>query len=438
MKKIVNVKPKRKDKSLISEDDEKSIWVKTIVKSLLYSQTHGLPNIVRTKLYLVKVIWTLAFLTALGLVFYRKLNHFTSNRFSFSLTFIYLLLCCLLKIKVCVVNMVTFMSNNAATVSVDWIEEQPSTFPAVTICNLRLFDTGRPGVLANLTRLLAEVNINMDIDADSDQSVLEQIKSKTAILKAQIAAQGSIDPYGFLIDDMLLSCRFDTFPCSAADFVKFYLYDYGICYTFNFNASGQTPKLAQVARTRTGLRLELFAGNGGGELSLETGFYVVVHNNSEAPNKYEGVRVSTGFSTEIGVRRRFHYKLPTGGCRLDTRTIYPTDSTFFGLASSLNNTIYSKRLCYEICLQDAIENGCGCSDPSLVTFSLLPQCTSTSQMQCALDYNTFFDTFPTWANDRCGDKCPQECNSVTYSTTLSSCDYVNSFRFRLIKCGIFV
>ena len=58
----------------------------------------------------------------------------------------------------------------------------------------------------------------MDIDADSDQSVLEQIKSKTAILKAQIAAQGSIDSYGFLIDDMLLSCRFDTFPCSAADF----------------------------------------------------------------------------------------------------------------------------------------------------------------------------------------------------------------------------
>ena len=47
-------------------------------------------------------------------------------------------------------------------------------------------------------------------------------------------------------------------------------------------------------------------------LAYTGGLYIAITNNSIYPQpKYEGIKVASGFETNVGVERTFYYKLPT-------------------------------------------------------------------------------------------------------------------------------
>ena len=109
------------------------------------------------------------------------------------------------------------------------------------------------------------------------------------------------------------------------------------------------------------------------------GFYVAITNNSMHPQiKYEGIEISPGTETLIGITRSFMSKLPNpyGDCGSYS------NSRFFQIASNI--TQYSRNLCYEICFQYkyAIPN-CGCADPSIDSNeNNVTPCTVQSGGQC--------------------------------------------------------
>ena len=319
-------------------------------------------------------------------------------------------------------------------VALDRVQESPSTFPAVTICNLQAFDASKPQVVDELNALLSASGSQSTINSSSNaSSMIDQVNAAFGYLKTKVRANvSSLAPrYGFDLNSILISCFFDGQSCNASDFTPFYLYDYVNCFVFNNRQpsdAAANKSLRTVSLAGNGLHLELFAGDSSlpGYLpSVERGFFVAVHNNSDSANKWQGVKVPVTYAGDIGVRRTFHYKLEVAGCRQNTSEIRDDDSLLYRVAASQPNTLYSMRLCYEACLQNAIELSCGCSKSSLVKVNQsLAYCLTASDNQCALVQSTLFaDT--SFIADQCSSLCPLECNSVNYLLTSSRAFYVS-------------
>jgi hypothetical protein len=62
---------------------------------------------------------------------------------------------------------------------------------------------------------------------------------------------------GFSLETMLISCFYNSIPCSASDFALIFTFEYGNCYTFNTKTPGKTTKSAGIG---SGLILEMFVG----------------------------------------------------------------------------------------------------------------------------------------------------------------------------------
>ena len=153
-----------------------------------------------------------------------------------------------------------------------------------------------------------------------------------------------------------------------------------------------------------------------------------MHNNSfDALTRYEGIKIPVGYETDIAVKRNFYTKLslPFSNCRMDTKTLTSSDSTYFKfILKSMSYTTYSKALCYEVCYQDLINTNCNCSDgANFITIdSSKSICSSTQIINCA-------SRILAWCASQgescsCFSACPEPCYTVGYQTSLSSAVYV--------------
>jgi hypothetical protein len=142
--------------------------------------------------------------------------------------------------------------------------------------------------------------------------------------------------------------------------------------------------------------------------------------------KYEGIKVSAGTSTDIGVTRTFRFKLekPYSNCRKDVSKYESTDSDYYKfILTQLQNTQYSRRLCYEVCYQDLANSKCNCSDPTNVILLNVDLETCTKQqLDCVGMLIKDCEKSPD--DCECSKSCPLECDSVIYHTTQSSSSYV--------------
>jgi hypothetical protein len=122
----------------------------------------------------------------------------------------------------------------------------------------------------------------------------------------------------FTIDQILLSCTFQSKNCSMEDFMSHYDFMYGLCYRFNMGKTLQGKDLPIKTSGEVGwmhgLQLELYAGNSEiqDKYAIKRGFRLLVFNKSTVyPIAADiGVDVSTGHETNIGIRRTFTNHLP--------------------------------------------------------------------------------------------------------------------------------
>ena len=149
------------------------------------------------------------------------------------------------------------------------------------------------------------------------------------------------------------------------------------------------------------------------------GFYVAITNNTNKPLiKYDGIEVSTGVSTNIGISRAFYSRLssPYGNCRNDVDTPLDTDSDYYRYTVQIGR--YTRNQCYEVCFQYkyAIPN-CNCSDPSVESnVNNVTACAFGQQSILTVQRRKF-------SISNCDDECPEVCESVEYSTKVASSAY---------------
>ena len=250
---------------------------------------------------------------------------------------------------------------------------------------------------------------------------------------------------GFTLDNMLLSCLYaNQITCKSSDFKSYTSFDRGNCFTFNADISNITTS-SQTGQYY-GLQLELFGGFDGKGLfdfdlsdylnlkkwfyfldgiqnyeAISNGFYLAVTNNSNKPLiKYEGIEVSPGYVTNIGITRTFYYKLPSpyGDCRespLDV--ILDSDSLYYKYTAQIGK--YTRNQCYEVCFQYSYAIPmCGCADPSIgsnVNNSTI--CGAGPNQGCLDKQRVVF------SSSKCNSDCPEACERVEYSYKVSISKY---------------
>jgi hypothetical protein len=253
------------------------------------------------------------------------------------------------------------------------------------------------------------------------QSKKRDFENKNSIAKGNNAGN---DNLGFEIKNILIDCKFNGEDCTSEDFVEFYSYEYGNCFTFNLNKTSTKS----VSRTKTGLQMELFTGIPG-NYSIERGMYVTVHNKSMIPlTKYEGVKAAVGTSTDIGITRTFRYKLPDpySDCRKNVSQYTSSDSYYFKfIIDNMNNTLYTQTLCYQVCFQDLVNQKCGCADPTntITLNQSISICENRTKIESCIP-KTLRNCLTTNDNCECAKYCPLECDSLQYTTSVRSAFYV--------------
>ena len=155
-------------------------------------------------------------------------------------------------------------------------------------------------------------------------------------------------------------------------------------------------------------------------MALSNGFYVAATNNSNKPIiKYEGIEISPGFVTNIGITRSFYYKMPSpyGDCRDNVETPMSTDFVYYKYTVSMGK--YARNQCFEVCFQYKFATpNCNCSDASVGSnVNNIAVCSFDRDQKCLNEQRSKFSSF------LCEKDCPEECTRVEYSYKVTMSKY---------------
>ena len=367
--------------------------------------THGMPNIVRTKINLVRLIWIVCF--------------FVSFEY------------CIDQLVISILNYQAYGTLN----NYHLIYEVPTQFPAVDICNLNPYD-------GNIVRNQIEnVNQSNHFSGGNHVYYIEKLNLITQNLKANLEKKWENNnsakyQSGFYLYQMLISCQFLNKPCFDTDFSYYHSFEYGSCYSFNsgkdfYNKKVEIQKSDQPGR-KFGLQLELYIGDPYIQelYTYIRGIKVIVHNQSYDPFPEEGVDVAPGQQSNIAISRTFinHLPLPYNDCIDEINEKNSgRNKVLKALKNIMNKTVYSQYYCLQMCTQLFINKSCGCYDYSLpyvsdfgVEKSKINGCYSIDDFDCLENkMNELFHNFV----KECDIHCPVQCNQIIYDKKISVANY---------------
>ncbi|GFR82972.1 amiloride-sensitive sodium channel subunit beta-like [Elysia marginata] len=112
---------------------------------------------------------------------------------------------------------------------------------------------------------------------------------------------------GHQIEDMVISCTFNTVECSAENFTHFYNYRYGNCFTFTTNdeKNGDNTGIGVQAGQTHGLVLEMNVQSGEYMAVTESaGLLLLVHEPDRVVYPDDGgLVISPGFATNVALQK---------------------------------------------------------------------------------------------------------------------------------------
>lgn len=331
-----------------NETDFKNISnVKAVIKeTLLETTAHGLPHIIKRENIFLKVFWLMCFLasaSACGFMVYTAIDDYLSWD---------------------------------AVSKVEIIQQIPTPFPAVSICNINSFkdDNVSNAFIYNLLLENGLIALNLTFE----QMYSDWFRDRILVLKYFVGTNALSNKLnktmkqmlGLTLEDMMMSCLYNLQPCWVNDFEWYFDIFYGNCWKFNSgkNSSGhQVPdKMSTKSGKINGLQLELLVSDSSdmSYFSTSRGIHVNVHNKSNFAFFYEGVDVATGTETNIMIRREVISKLadPYSEC-IDN--IESRDDQVFAKMIKQSNITYRQSDCFDYCFQNFVIEKCGCYDSSI-------------------------------------------------------------------------
>lgn len=166
------------------------------------SKAHGISNISTGEFIILRIIWTILFLAAMGYLIFSLVRTF-QEYFSY--------------------DIVTKITNENVN-SID--------FPAVTFCNKNPFKNLNNSEISNSLKQLRDETLTDAILTEfHTMDVYDYMEyNMRYLVDTQVSNRSSVS---YNIDDMLISCRYNDDSCDINDFELYQTILYGYCYTFN-------------------------------------------------------------------------------------------------------------------------------------------------------------------------------------------------------------
>jgi amiloride-sensitive sodium channel subunit alpha/amiloride-sensitive sodium channel subunit gamma len=344
----------------------------------MISSANGIPNALNTKHKIIKYMWIVFFLISTGACAYSIIKSF-QQYFQFDVV-----------TKVRIIN------------------EIPSTFPKITICNRNPLSTNY--TLYNDIMNMKNINVKQ-----LDYNVLLKYNSPYVTNEDR-------KKIGYSLEDMLISCKFADVVCNANDFEWKFDKFYGNCYDFNTgrNSFNQTIPIKKNYNSgfRAGFQLELFVGMPEylEQYSPFKGAIIYISNTTSSPRFLNEILVSPGVETNIAISKTFvtQKDYPYSDCISDFSNV---DSILYKSLITANLR-YTQQDCYPQCFQSNVEKNCSCYNTLFPPVNLKNPCITSADSACV--FKVRMDFFAGRFNDECSSLCPLECDRVLYSYTISS------------------
>ncbi|XP_071845764.1 epithelial sodium channel subunit beta-like [Apostichopus japonicus] len=370
----------------------KNTFSEVLVSRMKDSSAHGLPNIARAKTVIGRAIWTILFLAGLALLTWQvceRCARYWSNEYG---------------------------------VNLDIRFDKEISFPAVTFCNMnpvrasqflhlsadfqQLFAANSPPSEETRNEFIANGDVTSVLTGTSNSggSTTETIetwndradpkffatKDETSQLREDLTSKISnlteekqIE-LGHQLETLLLKCEWQGFPCAPSNFSTFYSSTYGNCFTFG--RRNTTELQASHPGPLNGLVLELFVEQDEylADLTDTIGLSLVVHEADKMPlPEDDGILISTGFNTAIGIKKLEISRLgePYFECLHQGEQSGEHIQDYY---VEKFNVAYSLKTCERSCYQHAVISNCHCMDPAFPTGKNNTEapCSSETEKQC--------------------------------------------------------
>lgn len=234
------------------------------------------------------------------------------------------------------------------------IQETATLFPKVTFCNLNMMQT--------------EYAWNFTQIPFNDFTFLTNDDKKRL---------------GHNLEDILIECYFNGYPCYVNDFVWSFDEFYGNCYTFNSGLDSYGNKTilkeSSIAGPNNGLQLLLYV-NVYEDLTCSDNLGAIVRiGNSSYASFYpprSGSLVSSGFQTNIAIDRELKSILPKpySNCEIDSNSPqFIQDLDLYNLISQ-SDYFYTQQLCFLQCFQKCLIEKINCTDPNYLSLFKASYC----------------------------------------------------------------
>jgi hypothetical protein len=385
---------------------------------------------------------------------------FTTNRFvlkTFLLIFV-LASTCLASFMVIsvIINYFTY----GVVTTTRTLNEIPSKFPQITICNYNMFTTEYAlEFLRNMSESMKKTKNDANIFSKNEvlNKSYQTMMPKVTVFYKRLISYVNSDSFsnenrkklGHRLKDILHNCKFNTIPCDFDDFTWEFDPVYGNCYKFNsgFNSSGQNIDLKEstIAGPLNGLQFDLFVNVNedikdyyysflnneftsnnfnalGAVIKIDNSSYLTDHS------KNGGIKIASGFHTDLSIYRKFNFNLPKpySSCELDNNNInQPISKSDNTILQQFANSRYqyTQQSCIIQCNQLNVIKKYNCSHPAYFSIfnanvcqysnNSLDEIVHASQVwRDSAKYN--------FSQRTCLPLCPLECNQTIFDTKLSS------------------
>ncbi|KAK3790659.1 hypothetical protein RRG08_048784 [Elysia crispata] len=240
-----------------------------------------------------------------------------------------------------------------------------------------------------------------------EQNFRENFAWETAETRAEMGHQ---------ISDMLLQCSFAGRQCVARNFTRLLTTDYGNCYTIQYNKF-----VSRKSGPKYGLELKLYLQTDEYVPGITTskGIHVVIHDQDTYPfPEDEGIAVKAGTETRIGLKLIEVSRL--GGQHGDCTSPEEFKKDY--------RIKYTRTACQNIRLFEKTVSTCGCYDVlAEETRKLLRRtvknttwCESAEQIKCVQRVANSFD------NSEDSKSCHSPCSEKTFAKTVSAREWPNT------------
>ena len=385
---------------------------KTFTEFMTTTPIHGLPQLMNTKTWYMKIFWII----------------FIGALFGFGIWL--------------VVKAITDYLEHPVVSEVQENIETQMEFPAVTFCNLDPFAT-QYAIDHVEAKLISVFNLSMNDLIQPTWATYSNLKKYQNFILNDISDPSynvsTKQKFGVSLDKTLIDCHYNEESCldtMANNFIWYYSYRYGNCFTFNsgytFNTTqpdetsikNEIPiKLVKKAGPLFGLNFEIFTGVDKSSFSMKTyGAILFIHKQTSKPESKPDstgvILLKPGTYSDIAIKKSFTTQVPDPYSDCQDLSSFKFDRKYFNI---LNNEgiKYNQQDCLDLCMQQEIIDKCNCY--FLEFFKLDNQtkaCLSMDEVNCAYtNYEKFAEKDTV---EVCKNQCPLECDSLEYDFTISS------------------